>query len=203
MPNSSIQHGPVAGIDIAKDHLDVALLGASLPQSRFDNDPEGHSALIAALKPLNVALVLMEATGGYEAALASALQAAGVPVVVTNPRQARDFARAMGRLAKTDRVDAQALAEFGSVLLQRDDFERFLKPLPDAQQQWLAALVTRRRQLLTMLGAERQRLHITPEGLHPSIKAIIAAIQAQLDEIEAEMVRHVQTHFAELDRILR
>lgn len=155
------------------------------------------------LKPLEVALVVMEATGGYETELACALQAAGLPVAVVNPRQARDFAKSMGRLAKTDAADARMLAEFAAVLLRRDDLARFLRPLADPQQQWLAALVTRRRQLLAMLLAERQRLQITPKGLHPSIQAIIAAIKAQLDDIEAQMVGHVREHFAELDRLLQ
>lgn len=193
----------VVGIDVAKAHVDVAVLGAKLDAQRFDNQAEAHSALTAALKPLGVALVVMEATGGYETELACTLHAAGLSVAVVNPRQARDFARSMGRLAKTDAVDAQVLAEFAAVLLRRDDLARFLRPLADPQQQWLAALITRRRQLLGMLLAERQRLQITPKGLHPSIEAIIAAIQAQLDDIEGQMVGHVRAHFAELDRLLQ
>ncbi|SOY96181.1 transposase [Cupriavidus taiwanensis] len=109
----------------------------------------------------------------------------------------------MGRLAKTDTIDARMLAELASVLVQREDLARFLRPLADAQQQWLAALVTRRRQLLTMLNAERQRLQITPAGLHPSIEAIVAAIKAQLDDVEAQMVGHMREHFGELDRLLQ
>ena len=140
----------VVGIDVAKAHVDVAVLGAKLEAQRFDNEAEGHSALAVALQPLGVALVVMEATGGYEAALACALQAAGLPVAVVNPKQARDFAKAMGRLAKTDRIDARMLAELATVLVRRDDLARFIRPLTDAQQQALAALVTRRRQLLTL-----------------------------------------------------
>ena len=191
------------GIDVAKAHVDVAVLGTKLEPRRFDNQAEAHSALAATLKPLNVALVVMEATGGYETELACALQAAGLPVAVINPRQARDFAKSMGRLAKTDAVDARVLAELAAVLVQRDDLARFLRPLADEQQRWLAALVTRRRQLLTMLGSERQRLQITPKGLHPSIHAILAVIQAQLDDIERQMVIHVREHFGELDRLLQ
>lgn len=193
----------VAGIDVARAHVDVSVLGAKLDAQRFDNQAEGHSALTAALKPLDVALVVMEATGGYETELACALQAAGLPVAVVNPRQARDFAKSMGRLAKTDTVDARMLAEFAAVLLRREDLARFLRPLADPQQQWLAALVTRRRQLLAMMLSERQRLQITPKGLHPSIEAIVAAIKAQLDDIEAQMVGHVREHFGELDRLLQ
>ncbi len=193
----------VVGIDVSKAHVDVSVLGAKLDVQRFDNQAQGHSALTAVFKPLDVALVVMEATGGYEAELACALQAAGLPVAVVNPRQARDFAKSMGRLAKTDKVDARMLAEFAAVLLRRDDLARFLRPLVDDQQQWLAALVTRRRQLLSMLLSERQRLQSTPTGLHPSIEAIVAAIKAQLDDIEAQMVAHVDDHFAELDTVLQ
>jgi transposase len=193
----------VAGIDVAKAHVDVEVLGARLDAQRFNNEAEAHSALAAVLKPLAVALVVMEATGGYEAALACALQAAGLPVAVINPRQARDFAKSMGRLAKTDRIDARLLAELAAVLARRDDLQRFVRPMADAQQQWLAALVTRRRQLLTMLNSERQRLQITPPKLHPSIEAIIAAIRAQLEDLEHQMVVHVREHCGELDRLLR
>lgn len=145
----------------------------------------------------------MEATGGYEAALVCALQAAGLPVAVVNPCQARDFAKSMGRLAKTDKMDARMLAELGAVLVNREDMARFVRPAADERQQWLAALVTRRRQLLGMLHSERQRLQITPKRLHASIEAIVAAIKTQLDELQAQMLAHVQQHFGELDRLLR
>lgn len=194
---------PTVGIDIAKAHADVCLLQPQSMAQRFDNDAEGHSALIALLQPHSPALVVMEATGGYETALTCALQAAGLAVAVINPRQARDFARSMGRLAKTDKVDARTLAELARVLLQRSDLKRFITPMGDEQQKWLAALVTRRRQLLAMLHSERQRLQITPKKLHASIEAIVAAIKAQLDEIEAQMLGHVREHFAQLDKLLQ
>ena len=193
----------VLGIDVAKAHLDVAALGAKLGAERFDNDAEGHTALVAALQPLGVALVVMEATGGYEAALACALQAAGLAVAVVNPKHARDFAKSMGRLAKTDRIDARTLAELAGVLARRDDLARFIRPLADVQQQQLAALVTRRRQLLTMLGSERQRLQLAVPMVRPSIEAMIQAIRAQLDDLEAQMIAHVREHFAELDALLQ
>jgi transposase len=193
----------VVGIDVAKAHLDVAALGAKLGAERFENDAEGHTALAAALQPLGVALVVMEATGGYEAALACALQAAGLAVAVVNPKHARDFARSMGRLAKTDRIDARTLAELAGVLARRDDVTRFIRPLADVQQQHLAALVTRRRQLLSMLGAEHQRLQLAVPMVRPSIEAMIQAIRAQLDELEAQMIAHVREHFADLDALLQ
>ena len=191
------------GIDVAKAHVDVCVLGVASGVQRFANDADGHSALAAASLPLGAGLVVMEATGGYEAALACALQASGLPVAVLNPRQARDFARSMGRLAKTDAVDARMLAEMAAVLVRREDLVRFVRPVADECQQWLAALVTRRRQLLAMLGSERQRLQITPRKLHPSIEAIIAAIKAQLDDLEAQMMGHVREHFSGLDGLLQ
>jgi len=193
----------VVGIDVAKAHVDVAVLGAEFGVQRFENEAEAHSALAAALKPLGVGLVVMEATGGYEAALACALQAAGFAVAVVNPRQARDFAKSMGRLAKTDRIDARMLAQYAAVLARRDDLDSFIRPLADAQQQAMAAMVTRRRQLLGMLLAERQRMSLAMPVVRPSIQAMIEAIRQQLDDVEAQMVEHVKAHYGELDKLLR
>lgn len=124
-------------------------------------------------------------------------------MAVVNPRQARDFAKSMGRLAKTDRIDARMLAEFAAVLVRRDDLASLIRPLADAQQQALAAMVTRRRQLVTMMLSERQRLQLAIAVVRPSIEAMIEAIRKQLDDVEAQMVSHVQEHYAELDKLLR
>lgn len=188
---------------MAKAHVDFSVLGAELDAQRFDNEAEAHSALAAALKPMDVALVVIEATGGYETALACALQAAGLPVAVVNPRQARDFAKSMGRLAKTDRIDACMLAEFAGVLVRRDDLASFIRTLADQEQQALVGMVTRRRQLVTMMLSERQRLQLAINLVRPSIEAMIEAIRQQLDDVEVEMVGHVQAHHAELDKLLR
>ena len=193
----------VAGIDIAKAHVDVRVSTTPALSERFANDSEGHAALSARLEPLGVQLVVMEATGGYEAPLACALQAAGCAVAVVNPRQARDFAKSMGRLAKTDRIDAEGLAELGRTLLGRTDLARYLKPLASAKQQDLAAWVTRRRQLVTMLGMERQRLAGARRAVRPSIKVLIAAIERQLERVDHDMAQHVTRHFADLDQLLR
>ncbi len=199
MPEASV----VVGIDVAKAHVDVAASGAVFEDRRFDNDADGHSALVAALAPMGVALVVMEVTGGYEAALACALQAAALPVAVVNPRQARDFAKAMGKLAKTDRVDARLLAEFAAVLVRRDDVSTFLRPLTDAEQQALAAMVTRRRQLLSILLAERQRLTLAAPVIRPSIEAVIEVLRQQLDHVEGQMTDHITVHYAGLNALLR
>jgi len=193
----------VVGIDVAKAHVDVAVLGRQFDAQQFDNDDAGHAGLVALLSPLGVALVVMEATGGYEAALACTLQAADLAVAIVNPKQARDFAQAMGRRAKTDRIDARMLAELAAVLVQRDDLARFLRPLPNAQQQVLAALVMRRRQLLTMLLSERQRLALAVPAVRPSIEAMIQAIHTQLRDVEAQMTGHVEANFVALDTLLR
>lgn len=195
----------MVGIDVASEHVDVVAIGAELPagMSRVMNDPDGHGALTDALVRLAPTLVLMEATGGYEAALACALQAAGLRVAVINPRMARDFARAMQRLAKTDRIDAATLAELAGVLARRADVERFVRPLAEPEQQDLAALVTRRRQLVAMQLSERQRLRLARAVARPSIEAMIEAIKRQLEDVEAEMARHVEQHHRELCRVLR
>jgi len=193
----------VVGIDIAKAHVDVAVLGAPVNPARFGNEADGHTAVATLLQPLAPQLVVMEATGGYEAALACALQAAGLPVAVVNPRLAHDFAKALGRLAKTDRIDAEGLAELGRMLLTRPNLARYLRPLESLEKQDLEALVTRRRQLVAMLGMERQRLSLARPAVRGSIEALIEAIKRQLDEVDGEMARHVSAHFAELEQLLR
>jgi transposase len=131
----------VTGIEVAKAHVDVAVLGGTLKAQRFDNDAEAHSALAAARNPPGVSLVVMEANGGCEGAVACPLHAAGLPVAVINPPQARNFARPMGRQIKTDPIDARMLAELAAVLLPRANLQRFLRPMADERQQWLAARV--------------------------------------------------------------
>lgn len=188
------------GIDVAKAHVDVAIDGVEGAR-QYANDAEGHTALVADLA--GAMLIVMEATGGYEAELACALQAAGLPVAVINPRQARDFAKAMGRLAKTDRLDAAVLAELASVLHRRPDTARLLKAVPDADQQRLAALVSRRRQLLAMLTSERLRLATSHPAVRKSITSAIKAIQKLLDDTEGELVAHVSEHHAHAESLLR
>lgn len=137
------------------------------------------------------------------AALPLVVQAAGLRVAVVNPKMAtRDFARAMRKRAKTDRIDAATLAELAEVLARRPDCERFIRPLAEPEQQDLAALVTRRRQLVAMALSERQRLRLARAVARPSIEAMIEAIKRQLDEVEAEMARHVEQHHAALARVL-
>ena len=119
------------GIDVAKDTFDVGL-GVGGEHCQFTHDGPGHERLLGRLKSFEVSLIVMEATGGYERALVCALQAAGYEVAVVNPRQARDFAKAMGYLEKTDRIDAKALAELAQVLARHPERERFVRALPRA-----------------------------------------------------------------------
>lgn len=191
----------VVGIDIAKQTFDAAIgIGGRI--ETFANDDGGHDALLAKLAGESVDLIVMEATGGLERDLACALQAAGFAVAVVNPRQARDFAKAMGYLAKTDRIDAKALAELAQVLSRHPERERFVSTLPTPEQQTLQALVARRRQLVAMRVAEHQRLSVSHAAARRSIEAMIEAIRAQLEEVEAGLAKHIDTHHADLARQL-
>lgn len=193
----------VVGIDVSKASIDAAAIGAHLEVTHYSNDVEGLGALAETLHQIGPRVVLLEASGGYEAELVCTLQAIGLAVVVINPKRARDFARAMGQLAKTDPIDAQSLASLAATLVRREDFARFVKPVVDAEQQDLSALVTRRRQLVTMLGSEQKRLSMARAPVRASIKAMIEAIRRQLEHVDVEMQAHVGKHYAELDSLLR
>lgn len=125
-------------------------------------------------------------------------QASGFDVAVVNPRQARDFARAMGYLAKTDRIDARALAQMAEVINHHPERERFIRALPDAERQILAAMVVRRRQLITMMVAERNRLHLAHPQSRKSINIIIKALEDELARIDTDMNNHIRNHFKDL-----
>jgi transposase len=186
------------GIDVAKDTVEVACSDAS--SQSFTNNEGGHAKVLRWLARKRVALLVLEATGGYEQACAVALAAAGLPVSVLNPRQARDFARAMGRLAKTDRIDASVLAEFAAVLHARGHQPR---PLASTEQRELGALVARRRQLVTMLVSERQRLGVAHARARPSIEAVIELLLRQLADIDDELKRTLKDRHADLSALLQ
>lgn len=191
-----------AGVDVAKDTLELAV-GSSARVESFANEPSGHEALIKGLLEHEVALVVLEASGGYEFAFACALQAAGVAVALINPRQARDFAKAMGYLAKTDAIDARMLAQLAQVIATHPNRERFVKVLANAEQQHLQALVLRRSQLIGMLAAERQRLSTSHAAARKSIEKLIKAIRQQLEEIEAQLATHIERYHADLACLLQ
>lgn len=183
-----------AGIDVSKDWLD-ACWGEQI--QRFAQDAEGIKQLAASLQQVGVDLVLMEATGGYEVASAAALQAEGFSVAVLNPRQARDFAKSMGVLAKTDQVDARLLRDFANVIAAHPQRQRYLRSLPDPQRAELAALVARRRQLIEMRGAEANRLATAHKSARKSVTAILKALDKQLASVDADIDGCLRAHFAD------
>ena len=168
------------GIDVAKGHLDVhALPSGEAWQSA--NDPDGIDALVARVTALGPALVVLEASGKYEAPCAAALAAAGVPVAVVNPRQARDFGKSTGQLAKTDTLDAAMLALFAERVRPEP------RPLPDAESQALAAILARRRQLITMLVAEKNRAHMAAPSVAKSITKHVRWLERELAGVDDDL----------------
>jgi transposase len=168
------------GIDVSKDSLDVAERPGAL-RWKETNDEPGCARLVAILVPLKPALVVLEATGGYQAPLAAALAEAGVPVAVVNPRQVRDFAKSTGALAKTDALDAQILARFAEAIRPEP------RPLPDAEQQALKALMARRRQLVEMITAERNRLAVSNKNVRGRIQAHLDWLQMELRGLDKDL----------------
>ncbi|MEQ4693002.1 MULTISPECIES: IS110 family transposase [Providencia] len=189
------------GIDVSKATLDIAA-SSTIEQFSVANDTDGFDFIIAELRQYDVALVLMEATGGLEAAVVCALQAEGFEIAVVNPRQARDFARAMGYLAKTDRIDARVLTQMAEVINRHPERERFIRALPDVERQVLSAMVVRRRQLISMLVAERNRLYPAHPQSRKSINIIMKALEDELARIDEDMNNHIQNHFKELSERL-
>jgi len=173
------------GIDVARDTLAVALAPGGETWAGT-NDEAGRVALVARLRDAAPALVVLEATGGLEAALVAELAEAGLPVVVANPRQVRDFARALGRLAKTDAIDAAVLALFA------ERVRPAARPLPDAGTRALGALLARRRQLVEMLAAEQQRLSRAAPEVAPGVRAHVAWLKKRLAGLDAELRRAVE-----------
>jgi len=184
------------GIDVAKATLEVSL-GDKAATQRFDNDAAGIAALLQQLQRLPVALVLMEATGGFEKRCAHTLHLAGLDVMVANPRQAHNFAKAMGYLAKTDSIDARALSQFARTLHGSDQRDKLLLKMPSAQQQYLQALLTRRAQLIRIRTAENNRLAYTS---HPmalkSIQDVVKTLDKQIGKLDDDIGGRLQMHFA-------
>lgn len=201
LPSPTSDDRVTVGIDVAKATLEVAISGQAKTLA-FANDESGCAALLAELSGLRVALVLFEATGGLELACATALQLAGLPVAVINPRQARDFARAMGHLAKTDRIDAAVLADMARTLVARGDLSKLVKPLPDAQQLELQGLVTRRRQLMAMKMAEDHRMKMPGVNQRRSLNTIIKALDREIARVDKDLQAFVGANYAEIAALL-
>lgn len=186
------------GLDVAKATIDVAVVPHE-DQWHVDHTEAGLSGLVVRVQALAPTLVVLEATGGYETTLAGLLVDAGVPVAVVNPRQVRDFARAMGQLAKTDAIDARILAMFASKIQPAP------RPLPDAATQDLTALVTRRRQIVEMLGAERNRLLLARTPLRRGVRDHIRWLERQLAALDADIAALIRQSpvWRERDDLLR
>jgi transposase len=175
------------GIDVSKDTLDGAALPADLTFAQ-PNDTQGVAAVVGLLLPLQPTLIVLEATGGLELPLATALAAAGLPVAVVNPRQARDFARATGQLAKNDGIDAASLARFGQAIRPQ------ARPLPDAEVRALQALLSRRRQLLEMRGMEQNRLgSCSAAAVRTSLQAHISWLSEHLQQTDKELQQSIES----------
>ena len=172
------------GLDVAKAHLDLAVLPTG-EQWQVANTPDAFPALVTRLQALAPTLVVLEATGGYETAVLSALAVAGLPVVAVNPRQVRDFAKALGILAKTDQLDAGVLAQFA------DRVRPPVRPLPDEATTELAALLTRRRQLLDMLTAERHRLAQARPAVRRNVQQHIRWLEQRVRDLDDDVTTRI------------
>ncbi len=186
------------GIDVSKARLDIAVRPTG-EQWDATNDPERVGDLVAKLEGLQPSLVVLEASGGYERPVVAALALAGLPVAVVNPRQARDFAKATGKLAKTDKLDAQALAHFGEAV--RPEPRR----VPDEQAREFAAILARRRQVVGMLVAEGNRLESSVSPVHERIEAHIEFLREELDSLDGALDRAIRESsvWRDKDELLR
>jgi len=187
-PASARKGNPMfIGIDVSKAWLDIAWSDGRSPQ-RCPNDEKEVELWAAQLAATAPTLIVLEATGGYERLLVAALLAAGLPVAVVNPRQVRDFAKATGRLAKTDRIDAQVLALFAQAIRPP------VRPWPDEKAQELRELVTRRRQLIQTRTAETNRLeHAQTPRVRRSIEGTVTFLNAQLDDLDGRLQELVES----------
>lgn len=176
----SEQSEPFVGIDVSKDRLDVA----ASPEDKglsFNRDECGISSLVTCLTKLQPKLIVLEATGGLEMPVVAALAAACLPVVVVNPRQVRDFAKATGTLAKTDGIDARILSRFGEAVRPK------VRPLKSEESQQLSAMLTRRRQVVEMLVAEKNRFSSATQFVRKEIQTHLDWLERHLAEIDAKL----------------
>ena len=174
------QEAIYVGIDVAKARVDVAVRPTGDSWDVPGNEAEIRK-LVTGLKTLEPVVVLMEASGGLELPLVAALATEGVPVVVVNPRQVRDFAKATGKLAKTDALDAVVLAHFAEAVRPP------VRPLRDAETQALNSLAARRHQVMTMLVAEKNRLHSATVAVRPCIEVHIVWLEWELDDLDENL----------------
>lgn len=174
------------GIDVSKDALDVHV-HESGESFRIASDAEGLAQLAARLQTLRPRAVALEASGGYEALAAAELSAAGLPVVVLNPAQVRAFAGALGQRAKTDPIDAAVIAHFIAAIAPE------IRPLKDEETALLASLMARRRQIIAMITAERQRERMAPPKVKKSIARLLKALRRELESLDGDIDQAVRT----------
>lgn len=182
------------GVDMAK-HSFVWSVHAVPGVHTCSNDEAGHEALLEALKGRDIGLIVLEATGGLERALAGVLFRHELPVAVVNPRAAREFARSMGHLAKTDAIDAVALAHYAHTLAAKADQAGVRFAPPSAQLEALQAMVTRRGQLMGMRTAEKNRLGGAVRVLCKSIEAVIKTLDREIGRLDSDIDAHLEQHF--------
>ncbi|MDF3860527.1 IS110 family transposase [Achromobacter denitrificans] len=182
------------GVDMAQKDFVWSLHGVR-GTHEASNDEAGFSVFCEAIKDKRIGLIVVEATGGQERALACYLLQHGLPVAVVNPRAAREFARGLGHLAKTDAIDAVALAHYAQTLAGKADQAGVQFAPPGEQVQALQALVTRRAQLLAMRTAEKNRLTGAVRVLKDSIRAVIKTLDAQISKLDKDINGHLDTHF--------
>jgi transposase len=190
---------PNAGIDVSKEHLDMRLEAMRV---RVANDAAGWNELVAKLQAARADLVVLEATGGYERGVVYALHQANICVARVNPRQARDFAKSMGVLAKTDDVDAEVLRDFADVLARHEQRARYITPPQDEPRRELSELMTRRRQLVEMIVAENNRLELAGKAAVRSIKNVLKTLDKQLAAIDKDIDEHIDRHFGKQRTLL-
>jgi transposase len=188
-----------AGVDVCKAHLDACW---GVEQLQVTNDAVGWDALVAKFSAARVNLVALEATGGYERGFVAVMQGAGFDVARLNARQARDFAKSLGMLAKTDRVDARALRDFADVLARHVDRAKFITPVPDPRREQLNALMTRRRQLVDMRVEEGNRLDTAHSIARRSILASLKALDKQIEVIDKDIAGRLDKHFKDQCKLL-
>lgn len=176
----------VAGVDVSKEKLDVCLLPLGVFR-QFSNDETGCTELVELLMTADPARVIFESTGGLEMLAVSILSTASLPVVIVNPRQIRDFAKACGLLAKTDKLDAKVIALFGQKI------EPEIRPLKDEAAQELSALISRRRQLVDMQTAEKNRLSSAPKTLRKGIARHIEWLELQIQSFDDDIANFIQS----------
>jgi transposase len=173
------------GIDVSKDHFDVHVRPDDRKQ-RFNYDNDGLQGVLSLMKEVRPQLIVMEATGGYEQRLVAVFAAQAFPVAVINAKRVRDFAKATGKLAKTDRLDAAVLSDFADKLRPEPS------ALPDESREELKALLARRRQLIDMITAENNRQLTAPKAIQREIRAHIEWLRRRLKKTDDDLTRHIK-----------